>query len=115
MSDGTEFLRFLDPATLAEKSRLRVTAAGSAAEEPERTRVREGRGVRQCLADRLRGAHRSCVGQGDRLHRLARPAHGAGARRTDVLNGIAYDEATDRLFITGKLWPRVFEVRITRK
>jgi glutamine cyclotransferase len=34
---------------------------------------------------------------------------------TDVLNGIAYDEAGDRLFITGKLWPRVFEVRITRK
>ena len=34
---------------------------------------------------------------------------------TDVLNGIAYDEATDRLFITGKLWPRVFEVRVTRK
>jgi glutamine cyclotransferase len=34
---------------------------------------------------------------------------------TDVLNGIAYDEASDRLFITGKLWPRVFEVRITRK
>jgi glutaminyl-peptide cyclotransferase len=34
---------------------------------------------------------------------------------TDVLNGIAYDEASDRLFITGKLWPRVFEIRITRK
>jgi glutamine cyclotransferase len=32
---------------------------------------------------------------------------------TDVLNGIAFDEAGDRLFITGKLWPKVFEVRIT--
>jgi glutamine cyclotransferase len=32
-----------------------------------------------------------------------------------VLNGIAYDEASGRLFITGKLWPKIFEVRLTRK
>jgi len=31
---------------------------------------------------------------------------------TDVLNGIAYDEATDRLFVTGKCWPKLFEVRL---
>ena len=30
----------------------------------------------------------------------------------DVLNGIAYDAAADRLFVTGKLWPKLFEVRI---
>mgnify|MGYP000946537024 CR=1 FL=1 len=29
-----------------------------------------------------------------------------------VLNGIAYDAASDRLFFTGKLWPKIFEVRI---
>ena len=28
----------------------------------------------------------------------------------DVLNGIAYDPASDRLFVTGKLWPAVFEI-----
>ena len=32
----------------------------------------------------------------------------------DVLNGIAYDVANDRLFVTGKLWPKVFEIRITK-
>ena len=32
---------------------------------------------------------------------------------TDVLNGIAYDPATDRLFVTGKRWPRLFEVKLT--
>ncbi|HEV7745023.1 MAG TPA: glutaminyl-peptide cyclotransferase [Pyrinomonadaceae bacterium] len=32
-----------------------------------------------------------------------------------VLNGIAYDEASGRLFITGKLWPKIFEIRLTRK
>ena len=30
----------------------------------------------------------------------------------DVLNGIAYDEASKRLFVTGKLWPRLFEVKL---
>lgn len=39
-----------------------------------------------------------------------RPA-GDGGRRVDVLNGIAYDAAGDRLLVTGKLWPRLFQVR----
>jgi len=29
-----------------------------------------------------------------------------------VLNGIAYDSAGDRLFVTGKLWPKLFEIRV---
>jgi glutaminyl-peptide cyclotransferase len=32
--------------------------------------------------------------------------------QTDVLNGIAYDAKNDRLFVTGKNWPKVFEVRL---
>jgi glutamine cyclotransferase len=32
-----------------------------------------------------------------------------------VLNGIAYDEASSRLFVTGKLWPKVFEIRLVQK
>ena len=32
----------------------------------------------------------------------------------DVLNGIAYDEKNDRLFVTGKLWPKLFEIKITQ-
>ena len=39
----------------------------------------------------------------------------AERQRTDVLNGIAYDETGDRLFVTGKWWPRVFEIKLTRK
>jgi glutaminyl-peptide cyclotransferase len=30
----------------------------------------------------------------------------------DVLNGIAYDAAGDRLFVTGKLWSRLFEIKV---
>ncbi|MDP9084093.1 MAG: glutaminyl-peptide cyclotransferase, partial [Pseudomonadota bacterium] len=32
--------------------------------------------------------------------------------QTDVLNGIAYDAKHDRLYVTGKNWPKVFEIRI---
>ncbi len=35
--------------------------------------------------------------------------------RVDVLNGIAYDAASDRLFVTGKNWPKLFEVRVRPK
>jgi glutaminyl-peptide cyclotransferase len=36
-------------------------------------------------------------------------------RKADVLNGIAYDEATDRIFVTGKLWGSLFEIRVKPK
>ncbi|HEV2986298.1 MAG TPA: glutaminyl-peptide cyclotransferase, partial [Vicinamibacterales bacterium] len=50
------------------------------------------------------------------LRGLLSPAERAVAEgKGGVLNGIAYDAARDRLFITGKLWPKLFEVRIVRK
>jgi glutamine cyclotransferase len=36
-------------------------------------------------------------------------------RRADVLNGIAYDPANDRLFVTGKLWSRLFEIKVNAR
>ena len=33
----------------------------------------------------------------------------------DVLNGIAYDKDNNRLFVTGKLWPRLFEIKLVRQ
>jgi glutamine cyclotransferase len=37
------------------------------------------------------------------------------AQKIDVLNGIAYDPEKVRIFVTGKLWPKLFEVRIRNK
>jgi glutamine cyclotransferase len=37
------------------------------------------------------------------------------ARHVDVLNGIAYDADRDRLFVTGKLWPKLFEITVQRR
>ena len=34
---------------------------------------------------------------------------------TDVLNGIAYDSGTGRIYVTGKNWPRLYEIRIEEK
>jgi glutamine cyclotransferase len=34
------------------------------------------------------------------------------AQTVDVLNGIAYDAKQDRLFVTGKLWPKLFEIKV---
>ena len=35
--------------------------------------------------------------------------------RIDVLNGIAYDHNRDRIFVTGKLWPNIFEIKVLLK
>ena len=39
----------------------------------------------------------------------------AGLPNAEVLNGIAYDEAADRIFITGKRWNKLYEVKIVPK
>ena len=44
-----------------------------------------------------------------RLFKLRMP------RKTDVLNGIAYDAKGDRLFITGKRWPKLFEIKLVKR
>lgn len=115
MSDGTEFLRFLDPATFAEKKRIRVTAAGQPLKELNELEYVKGEvfaNVWQTdYVARVDPATGAVSGYID-FRGLLTPREREG---TDVLNGIAYDAPTDRLFITGKLWPRVFEVRVTRK
>jgi glutaminyl-peptide cyclotransferase len=115
MSDGSEFLRFLDPATFAERRRLRVTAAGAPLKNLNELEYVNGEvfaNVWQtdyvARIDPDTGKVNGYIDFRGLLSTREREA-------TDVMNGIAYDEATDRLFITGKLWPRVFEVRITRK
>jgi glutaminyl-peptide cyclotransferase len=48
------------------------------------------------------------------LKGIAIEARKAG-RRAEVLNGIAYDEAGDRIFVTGKFWPTLYEIRVVPK
>ncbi len=113
MSDGTPQLRFLDPTTLKEKRRITVTVAGQ-------------RLARLNELEWVKGEVLANVWMSDRVARID-PATGrvkgwidlsAVARRVpnrgydDVANGIAWDAKTGRLFVTGKNWPALFEVRV---
>ena len=115
MSDGTPYLRFLDPATQKEVSRIQVRDGGAPV-------------VSLNELEFVRGEVFANVWQTDRIARIS-PKTGSvtgwidlqgllsardRAQGVDVLNGIAYDAARDRLFVTGKLWPKLFEIRITQ-
>jgi glutaminyl-peptide cyclotransferase len=117
MSDGTAQIRVWDPATL---------------EEIRRITVRDGNRTISALNELefVRGEIFANVWHEDRIARIS-PADGrvlgwidlAGLipkaeRPSDpeaVLNGIAYDAAGDRLLITGKLWPKIYEIRLASK
>jgi glutamine cyclotransferase len=113
LSDGTSRIRFLDAATFEVKRTLEVT--------------REGRPLdRLNELEYIQGEIFANVWQTDDVVRID-PAtgivHGVidfsgllppqeRGPDTDVLNGIAYDAKGDRLFITGKRWPWLYEVRL---
>lgn len=46
------------------------------------------------------------------LHQLRQHLLASGYNRIDVLNGIAWDEENKRMFVTGKLWPKLYEIKL---
>jgi glutamine cyclotransferase len=115
MSDGSDTLYFLDPITHRETNRIRVTYEGRPV-----TRINE--------LEYVNGEIFANVWLTDVIARIS-PESGKvmgwidlrglsddfGTRRSDqVLNGIAYDKKGDRLFVTGKLWPKIYEIRLER-
>ena len=115
LSDGTATLFFLHPDTFAETARLTV-------------RDHRGPVIRLNELEYVRGEIFANVWQTDRIARIdPRTGHVTGwidltgllppsdrRQPVDVLNGIAYDPRTDRLFVTGKWWPKLFEISLTR-
>jgi glutaminyl-peptide cyclotransferase len=112
LSDGTADLRVLDAATFREIRRVTVRDAGVPVDQLNELEF-------------VRGEVWANVWHTDRIARIA-PQTGRvvgwidlsglmSTYRLDaeaVLNGIAYDAATQRLFVTGKLWPRLFEIQV---
>ncbi len=114
MSDGTSTLYFRDPFTFAETGRVAVRNGENPVAYLNELEYIDG----QIFAN---------VWQTDRIVRidpqsgqvtgivnlsgLLSPADRSG-RRVDVLNGIAYDAAGDRLFVTGKWWPKLYEIKL---
>jgi glutaminyl-peptide cyclotransferase len=114
MSDGTPELRFLDPKTLRETRRVQVTLEGkpiSNVNELEWVKGEIYANVWQTdFILRIDPANGQVVGIVNLAGLLKRKDIVPG--QTDVLNGIAYDAKADRLFVTGKNWPKLFEIRL---
>jgi glutamine cyclotransferase len=116
MSDGSAQIRCWDAGSLLEKRRFTVRDAGRPV-----SLLNE--------LEYVRGEIYANVWQSDRIVRFS-PVDGKvlgwidlsgllsaadRAEQVDVLNGIAYDALGDRLFVTGKLWPKLFEIRVVPK
>jgi glutaminyl-peptide cyclotransferase len=115
MSDGSSSLRFLDPTTLLETGRLAVRDQNGPVENLNELEYVEG----EIFANVWQTERIARISPRDGrvtawidLAGLLSPMERGGA---DVLNGIAYDEAGKRLFVTGKWWPRLFEIRLIRR
>jgi glutaminyl-peptide cyclotransferase len=114
MSDGTDRLRVLDRSTMKELRRIPVTASGTPVKDlNELERVKDEILANIWMTDYIARIDRTgrVTGWID-LRGLLPPRE---RTKADVLNGIAYDAAGDRLFVTGKWWPRVFEIKLVAK
>lgn len=116
MSDGTAILYFRDAITFEETGRRAVLANGVPVDNLNELEY-------------VNGEVYANVWQTDRIARI-NPVNGRvigwidltgllDATETQdpdaVLNGIAYDAANDRLFVTGKLWPKIYEIEVVSK
>ena len=108
MSDGSDELRILDPLTFGEQRRIKVTAVGAPLRNLNELEYVKGEifaNVWQTdYIARIAPDTGKVSGYID-LRGLLTPAERAA---TDVLNGIAYDAASDLFYLTGKLWRTIF-------
>jgi glutaminyl-peptide cyclotransferase len=121
MSDGTSTLRFWDPVTFREVGRVVVRDRGQPVKDlNELEYVRGEIYANVWHTDRIARILPSTgevVGWID-LKNLLKPGEISAAPPLSdeaVLNGIAYDAAKDRLFVTGKLWPLLFEIKVVSR
>jgi glutamine cyclotransferase len=122
LSDGTPILRFYDEDKLTEVRQVQVTENGTLV-----TNLNELEWVNGALLGNIWQTNwivridpqTGVVTERFDLSGLLTEADYAEAqtagRAIDVLNGIAYDAEGDRLFVTGKLWPKLFEIRLMRR
>jgi glutamine cyclotransferase len=114
MSDGTPELRFLDPDTLRETGRLTVTADGGPLKNVNELEWVKG----EIYANvwHLDLIARIDPNSGRVLGWINLVGLWSGSDNEEkTLNGIAYDAKHDRLFVTGKKWPNLYEIRLTNK
>ena len=116
LSDGTNKIRFIDPFTFEVLKTITVKEGQIAI-----TSINELEYIKGLIYANIWQTDRIVIidpNSGDvtgsiDLTGLLSPTD--RAMNPDVLNGIAYDSAKDRLFVTGKLWPKIFEIKLKKK
>jgi len=115
MSDGSDLLYFLDPETFRVLGQIGVRDGGTAIEGINELEYIQGEIYaniwptnRIAIISPETGNVRAWIDMTGLLPESDR----AGV---DVLNGIAYDAKGDRLFVTGKYWPSLFEIDLVAK
>ena len=115
MSDGSASLRILEPESFAERTRLTVTANGTPVTKLNELEWIDGliyANIWQTeLLVQIDPSTGNVIGVADLSGLLAQEDMHS---EIDVLNGIAYDPATKRLFVTGKNWPKLFEIELVK-
>ena len=116
MSDGTAEIRVWDPKTLEEKRRITVHDGAKTIDQLNELEFVKGEIYANIWQTdkivRISPTTGAVLGWID-MSGLLGPMYRNGTE--DVLNGIAYDAATKRLWVTGKLWPNLFEIKIVPK
>ena len=113
MSDGTAVLYFLDPQTFLETGRISVTDGGQPVKELNELEYVQGQIYANVWLTNRIAVISPQTGQVTAWIDLTglRPAQTL-SNPDAVLNGIAYDAAQNRLFVTGKLWPSLYEIQL---
>jgi len=116
MSDGSAKLRFLDPETFAELGRLEVFDGNEPVAFLNELEFVDGKIYanvqRQDRIAIIQPDSGQVIGWIDLAGLKPREPQLSSEPLHPALNGIAYDAARGRLFVTGKLWPKVFEIRL---
>ena len=113
MSDGTATLRILDPKTLKKTGQITVTYAGRPLPRLNELEMVKGKLFANVWPTNFIAIIDPESGRvTGRVNLTGLLSHAHATAPVDVLNGIAYDSENDRLFVTGKLWPKLFEIRM---
>ena len=115
MSDGTDALHFLDPETFRELEQINVTCGGSPVEGLNELEYIDGKIYANLWPTDWIAIISPETGEVLGAANLAGILPKADARGVDVLNGIAFDPKGDRLFVTGKLWPKLFWIKLVQE
>ena len=116
MSDGTETLHFLDPETFQEKGQIKVEAEGVPVQGLNELEYVKGEIYANVwptnwivIISPEKGEVKGAINLQGILQKGDSEQEG---QKVDVPNGIAYDPEDDRLFVTGKLWPKIFQIEL---